>query len=156
MDTMNEDDMDTMNEDDVLRAAESILVSRRRKKPCMNQSSEVARYVRSHAFAIDRECFYVLTVDVTCRLIKMHVVTVGTVCETMVHPREVFRQAIKDNAASIILAHNHPSGDAHVSERDIAITKRLQECAKVLGITILDHVVVGDGELYSFQESGTL
>lgn len=148
--------VDTMREDDILHAADSILASRRRTKPCMNSPEAVSRYVREHALCLDRECFYVLTMNVKNRLIKMHLVALGTVCEIMVHPRDVFRPAIQDNSTSVIVAHNHPSGDSCPSEHDILTTKRLQECGKLLGVLLLDHVIVGDGEFYSFQVDGKI
>ncbi|MDR1814710.1 MAG: JAB domain-containing protein, partial [Tannerella sp.] len=76
------------------------------------------------------------------RLIEKRIVTIGTLDSSLVHPREVFADAITDRAASIVVAHNHPSGDLEVSPDDIEVTKRLQDCANLLGIRLLDHIIV--------------
>jgi DNA repair protein RadC len=145
-----------VKEDEVLLAAEKILVARRRKKPLFREPRETARYVRANAHCLDQECFYVLTLNQKNQLIKMHLISKGTVNEASVHPRDVFRVAILDNSAGIILSHNHPSGDANPSSSDFAYTKRLKECAEILGIRIIDHIIIGDGEFYSFNDKGTL
>jgi len=75
---------------------------------------------------------------------------------SLVHPREVFAQAIKVHAAALILAHNHPSGDIAPSNEDINITTRLKECGKLLGIDLLDHIIIGDGKYVSLKERGVL
>lgn len=83
-------------------------------------------------------------------------VSKGTVNQTLAMPREVFRKAIEMNASSIILAHNHPSGDTTPSDEDIALTKRMEESGSILGINVLDHFIVGHNRYYSFKENGDL
>jgi DNA repair protein RadC len=83
-------------------------------------------------------------------------VSVGSLDSSIVHPREVFEEAIKNKAASVIFAHNHPSGDPEPSEDDLAITKRLVEAGKILGIEVLDHVIVTKTGFLSFKEKGLI
>lgn len=89
-----------------------------------------------------QEHFVVMTLDGANRLIAKRIVTIGTLNASLVHPREVFADAITDRAASIIVAHNHPSGNPEPSQADIDITNRLKEAGKLIGINVLDHVVV--------------
>jgi DNA repair protein RadC len=80
-------------------------------------------------------------------------VSVGTLTASLVHPREVFREAIRSAAAAILLVHNHPSGDPAPSEDDRSVTRRLQAAGELVGIRVLDHVIVSEGGFYSFRES---
>lgn len=89
-----------------------------------------------------QEHFVCLTLDGANRLIAKRIITIGTLTASLVHPREVFADAITDRAASIIVAHNHPSGSLDPSKADREVTKRLQESAQLLGITMLDHIIV--------------
>lgn len=106
-----------------------------------------------------QEMFVILTLNVKNKLIGKHIITVGLLDTCPAHPREIFRRAILDNAANIILAHNHPSGDPAPSAEDIKLTKQLLEAGKVVGVPVIDHVIVGlspMGELshMSMRESG--
>ena len=87
------------------------------------------------------------------RILKDEVISIGTVNSNMIHPREVFRPAIECNAAAIVLAHNHPSGEATPSDEDIEITKQLVQVGKILGITVLDHVIITKGSFSSVKAS---
>ncbi len=89
-----------------------------------------------------QEYFVCLTLDGANRLIAKRIITIGTLTASLVHPREVFADAITDRAASIIVAHNHPSGSLEPSKADREVTKRLQEASELLGITLLDHIIV--------------
>ena len=101
-----------------------------------------------------QEAFVVLTLNTKNRVIKRHLVSLGTVNSTLVHPREVFCPAITDGAASIIVSHSHPSGDSSPSADDIRITKKLIEAGKIIEIPVIDHLIVGDGLPFSLRESG--
>ena len=90
-----------------------------------------------------QEEFWIVTLDTKNNPIDTHQITVGTLDAALVHPREVFRPAIKDAASSVLLVHNHPSGDTSPSREDIQVTDRLTECGKLIGIDVLDHIVVG-------------
>jgi len=103
-----------------------------------------------------KEHFIALHLDGKNRIVCFDRVSVGSLNQSVVHPREVFKSAILSSAAAIILLHNHPSGDPTPSQEDMAITKRLSEVGDLIGIRILDHVIVGDGKYLSFAERGML
>lgn len=96
-----------------------------------------------------QECFAVLTLDGANRLINNEIVFQGTLDRSIIHPREIFARAIEDRAASIIVAHNHPSGNPRPSEEDIAVTKRIQEAGELLGIKVLEHIIVTKNDQWS-------
>lgn len=105
----------------------------------------------------DRECFCVMFLNTKNRVIGLNLVSVGILDSALVHPREVFKPAILANAASIILAHNHPSGEPWPSGEDRRVTRTLCEAGKILGIEVLDHIIVGErGDYLSFKELGYL
>jgi len=106
--------------------------------------------------AYDREHFIVLYLDRKGGLIVKEHVSVGGLHSSIVHPREVFKTAVKRSAASIILAHNHPSGDPAPSREDIDITRRLVEAGGIMGIEVLDHVVIGENTYCSLKEKGLI
>lgn len=93
----------------------------------------------------DREHFVAVLLDVKNRIIGIHTVSIGILNATMVCPREVFKAAILANAASVIVGHNHPSGDPTPSPEDIEVTKTLKEAGRLLGIEVLDHLIIGEG-----------
>lgn len=116
---------------------------------------DVVRLVGPALHGLKREMFVVLLLNTRHRILKMETVSVGSLSASIVHPREVFRTAIQAAAASMILVHNHPSGDPQPSEDDIEITMRLRQAGQTLGIEVLDHVVIGgNGTHYSFRENG--
>ena len=98
------------------------------------------------------ERFVVLLLDGRHRPLGVTLVSKGTLTASLVHPREVFKVAIAANAQAVIIAHNHPSGDSAPSSEDKEVTRRLIDAGKLLGIPVLDHIVLGDGEYYSFKE----
>jgi DNA repair protein RadC len=99
-----------------------------------------------------QEEFHVVTLDVQLGVVGTHLISVGTLDRSLVHPREVFRPAIKDAAKSILLVHNHPSGDPTPSEEDLAVTSRLEQAGSTLGVPVLDHIVVGRGGEVSIRD----
>ena len=101
-----------------------------------------------------QECFVTLTLDTKNRIIDKHLVTLGTLNASLAHPREVFKTAILDAAASIILAHNHPSGDPTPSAEDIRVTRQLVEVGRQVEIQILDHIIIGRPDHISLRETG--
>ena len=103
-----------------------------------------------------KEHFLVLTLNSINEVIAVRIVTIGLLNQSLVHPREVFWWAIKDNAAYIVLAHNHPSGNNNPSEEDLDITAKLVEASKIMGIDILDHIIFSKYGYYSFREDGKL
>ena len=103
-----------------------------------------------------QEEFVVITLNGGHEVIRVRSILKGLVNLTLVHPREVYRMAIKDNAAAIILSHNHPSGNFAPSQEDIKLTKRLISAGKIIGIEVLDHIVIARRGYYSFLEEGKL
>jgi DNA repair protein RadC len=102
------------------------------------------------------EVFGILCLTTKRRLIGYHEVSRGQLDATLVHPREVFKVALLANAAAIVLAHNHPSGDPTPSDDDRQLTRRLVAAGEVLGVEVLDHIVVGDAEFVSLRHAGPL
>jgi len=110
-----------------------------------------------HEFRDSRkEYFLTLLLDGKNRIIRRVQVSEGSLNQSIVHPREVFIPAVKESAAAVILVHNHPTGDPAPSSEDIAITRRLKEAGEIIGIKVLDHIIIGDGEYLSFVERGLL
>lgn len=110
-----------------------------------------------HEFRDSRkEYFLILLLDGKNRIIRRVQISEGSLNQSIVHPREVFSPAVKESAAAVILVHNHPTGDPAPSSEDIAITRRLKEAGEIMGIKVLDHIIVGDGEFMSFVERGLL
>lgn len=105
---------------------------------------------------LDREQLRVYFLDCRHGLIGWEVVSQGTINASLAHPREVFKGAILSNAAAIIIAHNHPSGDPSPSDEDVRLTKRIKEAGHIMGIELLDHVIVGEQGSYSFTTAGAL
>ena len=103
-----------------------------------------------------KETFVTLLLDTKNRVFRELTVSEGTLTASLVHPREVFAAAIRENACGIICVHNHPSGDPTPSPRDIEITRRLHETSRLTGIRMLDHIIIGDGRYYSFADEGKL
>jgi DNA repair protein RadC len=103
-----------------------------------------------------KEHFVVLYVNTRNQVILKEVVSIGTLNASLVHPREVFEPAVRTLAAGIILAHNHPSGEAEPSDADIAVTKRMCEAGKLMGIEVLDHIIITKGKWYSFRDHGSM
>ncbi|MDR5639858.1 MULTISPECIES: DNA repair protein RadC [unclassified Thermosynechococcus] len=102
------------------------------------------------------ERFAVLLLDVRHRLLGSHVITVGTATETLVHPREVFREAVRRNASRLIIAHNHPSGSLAPSQADLDLTKQILQAGQIMGIPVLDHLILGNGDYQSLRETTSL
>ncbi len=103
-----------------------------------------------------KEMFLTLHLDGKNRIICMDVVSIGSLNQSIVEPRSVYQTACLSNAAALILVHQHPTGDPSPSSEDITITRRLKEAGEIMGIKVLDHIVVGDGEYFSFTERGLL
>jgi len=103
-----------------------------------------------------QEYFVCISLNGANEVIEKRVVTIGLLDKSPVHPREVFADVIADRAASVIFAHNHPSGDLHPSENDLRIHEQLADAGNILGIRILDHVIVTRKSYFSFQESGLI
>jgi DNA repair protein RadC len=115
---------------------------------------DVHPLLREEFRGLDRERFLALYLDTRHRIVAAETVSIGSLNASLVHPREVFKPAVAMSAAAVIVAHNHPSGDPSPSGDDLDLTARLDHCGDLLGIAILDHLVVGDGEIISIREYG--
>lgn len=115
---------------------------------------ETAEFLLPQYGARPVEQFGAVLLDVKCRVLRTVLLSVGALDASVVHPREVFREATTAGAAAVIVFHNHPSGDPEPSPEDIALTGRLVRAGQVLGIELVDHVILGDGRYYSFKEAG--
>lgn len=114
----------------------------------VRRSQDVADFMAPLAASLDREHFWVLLLNGKNTVIGLNLVAVGSLTAALVHPREVYVAAILGKAASIVLVHNHPSGDPAPSSEDLALTRRLREVGDLVGIRVLDHIVLGDGGAY--------
>ncbi|HIE5389015.1 TPA: RadC family protein [Enterobacter cancerogenus] len=119
-------------------------------------SSSVRDWLRLQLATLDREAFTVLWLDNQHRLIAHDTLFLGTINSITVHPREVVKSGLKNNAAAAVLAHNHPSGEAEPSQADRLITERLKQSLDLVDIRLLDHLVVGGMDIVSFAERGWL
>jgi len=126
------------------------------KKISLTSPEAVADFLRQKIGRENKEYFFILVLDTRNNLIKDITVSIGTLNANLVHPREVFKEAIQFNAAQVIVAHNHPSGDPEPSEDDLEITKRLIKAGKILGIEVLDHIIVTKNDFLSFKEKGLI
>ena len=113
---------------------------------------DVVQILRPALDGLDQEAVAVLHLGARHQLLRVQVVALGSLNAAAVHPREVFRGAIADGAAAVVLGHNHPSGSPEPSADDVRLTKRLAACGETLGVALLDHIVLGDGSFVSLRE----
>lgn len=118
--------------------------------------SDCVAYLSAELKHLTQEHFVVLLLDTKNYIIAKRTIFIGSLNKAIVHPREVFKEAIKRSSASVICVHNHPSGDPTPSEQDIQLTHRLYEAGELLGIKVLDHIIIGDEQFVSLKEKGYL
>ena len=121
------------------------------KQPVLTNTAEVVSLVQGRLRGKKKEHFMALLLDTRGQLIRIAEVSVGSLDSSIVHPREVFKEAISASAASVIFVHNHPSGDSEPSKDDIGLTKRLAEAGEIMGIDVLDHIIVCDHSYLSLK-----
>ena len=102
----------------------------------------------------EKEHYYVMHLNVRSRVLMVELVTVGTVSSSLVHPRETYRRAVIAGSASIIIAHNHPSGEVDPSDEDMKVTRAMFDAGNILGITMLDHIIFTKDTYFSFKKNG--
>jgi DNA repair protein RadC len=124
----------------------------------VSSPGDALRVVANELKGYDREVFAVLNLKTNGRPINLNICSVGTLDASLVSPREVFKSCILSNAAAFIAIHNHPSGTAAPSKEDMAITEKLSDCARLMDIRMLDHIIIAGetGELFSFKEKGLI
>jgi DNA repair protein radc len=125
-------------------------------RPVIRKPEDAAKLVMEDLRSELKEHFVCLFLNTKNQVLARETLSVGTLNASLVHPREVFRPAIKRGSASIICLHNHPSGDPTPSPEDISLTRRLHEAGSLIGIDVLDHIVIGDGRFVSLKEQGYL
>lgn len=147
----------------VMEVARRVLTQEGGVEPLLDSPERIRAHLLPYASGLDVEKFWVLCLNRKNRLIKQIEVTSGTATGSLVHPREVFREAIRQSATAVICAHNHPSGDPSPSKPDIQVTRELREAAKLLDIDLLDHIIMGHPRLdpngtgfYSFRMAGLI
>ncbi|QPQ37756.1 MULTISPECIES: RadC family protein [unclassified Lysinibacillus] len=123
-------------------------------KYTVRSPQDAAAYLMPDMTSLSQEHFVVLFLDVKNQIIHKKTIFIGGLNASIVHPREIFREAVKRSAASIICAHNHPSGVPTPSPEDIEVTKRIQEAGFIIGIELLDHIIIGDHQFTSLKEKG--
>lgn len=125
-------------------------------KMSVKSHQDVIKLVKEKLKDKKKEHFLILSLDTRSNLIKIANISTGTLDANLVHPREVFKEAIQSLASSIILVHNHPSGNPEPSDADIEITRRIIETGKIIGIGVLDHIIIAENNSLSFKEKGIL
>ncbi|HUD19264.1 MAG TPA: DNA repair protein RadC [Patescibacteria group bacterium] len=126
------------------------------KKITLNSLKSVANYLQMSIGRKKKEYFVMLSIDSRNNLIKVSNISVGSLNESVVHPREVFKEAIQSSAAQILIAHNHPSDNPEASPEDVALTRRLVEVARIFDIQLLDHIIVTKNNFFSLKEQNLI
>lgn len=147
----------------VMEVARRVVGQQAGEAPLLNRADLVASHLQPVARGLSVEKFWVLCLNRKNRLLRRVEISSGTATAALAHPREVFREAIRESATAVICAHNHPSGDPAPSAADVHLTRQLREAAKAIDIDLLDHVIVGrpladpgGRGYYSFREAGVL
>ncbi|MBE6022843.1 MAG: JAB domain-containing protein [Cellulosilyticum sp.] len=140
----------------VLELSKRIAQDKRQPRIKISDPRTLAEYFMEILRHEKSECFVVTFIDAKCKLMGYQMVSKGSLTASIVHPREVFKLAIQKSAHSIIVLHNHPSGDPTPSSEDLQITKRLKTVGEVVGIPLLDHIIIGDNSYKSLREESYL
>ena len=127
-----------------------------KNKAIIKSPEDVSRLLMEELRYLNKEHFFVLLLNTKNHLLRKELISVGSLNSSIVHPREVFNMAIKVSCSSMILVHQHPSGDPEPSREDIETTEKLINAGNILGIKVLDHIIIGDGRYVSFKEQGLM
>ncbi|MCK8825598.1 RadC family protein [Fuchsiella alkaliacetigena] len=122
----------------------------------IRSAQDVSNLLLAKLSFLQKENFVIILLDTKNQLISIEEISIGSLNNSIVHPREVFKPAIKRSSAAIILAHNHPSGNPEPSTEDIKVTQRLQKAGELIGIEVLDHLIIGEQNYISLREQGYL
>ena len=140
----------------ILEICQRVLSQRMAEKNVINSPTATRQYLQLHFRGLQREEFACLFLDTRHRVLALETLFQGTIDSAVIYPREVVKRALELNAAAVIISHNHPSGDASPSEADIRITHEIRDALKLLDIRLLDHMVIGKGEVVSLAERGLI
>ncbi|MDD4363133.1 MAG: DNA repair protein RadC [Atribacterota bacterium] len=132
-------------------AQEKILPGKRIQK-----AQDVVDYYYAEMRDKKKELFHIVLLDIRYQIIRDVLVSMGSLSETIVHPREVMKEVVKESAAAVIFLHNHPSGNPQPSQQDITLTDRLCKSCQVMGVKVLDHIIIGEDQFYSFAQMGQI
>jgi DNA repair protein RadC len=136
----------------ILEFSKRVKVKSLKKKPLKN-GQDVFDYASPKLSGLKQEHFMAILLDTKNHVINDQIISIGTLNSSIIHPRDIFKSAIKESANAIILVHNHPSGDPEPSEEDKATTEKIMQVGELMGIKILDHVIIGNNSHYSFQSA---
>lgn len=139
-----------------LEIANRLVLSRSEDRQIIHNPEDAANLLMTEMRWLQKEYFRVLLLNTKHHVLAMPTISVGSLDASIVHPRELFKEAIRHSAAAMILVHNHPSGDPAPSAEDIAITKRLVQVGQLMDIAVIDHIIIGDGRYVSLKEKGIL
>lgn len=120
----------------------------------IKSAEELFKRIQRVDIDYSKEHFIEITLNTKHQIIDYHIISIGILDASLIHPREVFRPAIRDNAQSIIIAHNHPSGDLHPSDADKEVTRLLKQAADIIGIPLLDHIIFNETSFHSLRDEG--
>ena len=140
----------------ILEICQRVLSQRMAERSVINSPSTTRQYLQLHFRGLQREEFACLFLDTRHRVLTLETLFQGTIDSAAIYPREVVKRALELNAAAVIISHNHPSGDPQPSESDIRITHEIRDALKLLDIRLLDHIVIGKGEVVSLAEHGLI
>ena len=129
--------------------------NRRYQRKVLRSSVDVSELLKSELSSFDREAFIVISLDIKFHITNISYVSIGNVSQTALNASNVFKPALLSNASSVIVAHNHPSGDPNPSPADVSATDMLVKAGKILGIKVMDHLIIGD-TVFSFYENGLM
>jgi len=130
----------------------SLTVEERYRKTEISSPEVLCEIIRNKITDYSKEHFFVVSLNSRSKLINIESITIGILTASLVHPRETFSSAIRNHATQIIIAHNHPSGEAYPSEEDMKVTRRILEASKIMGIELIDHLIITSNGFYSFRK----
>lgn len=128
--------------------------SRKEERYTIRSPKDAAMYLMDELSGINQEHFVVAYLNIKNQVIHKETVFIGSLNASVVHPREIFHAGVKHSAASLVVYHSHPSGNPGPSPEDLEVTKRLMECGNIMGMELLDHIIIGDGNYISLKEKG--
>ena len=140
----------------VIEIAKRVRMQQSEEKITLDNPASIADYFMGQMRYLNQEHLYVCLFDTRCHYIGQQLISIGTIDMAVFSPREIFREAIKRSAASIVLLHNHPSGDPEPSDSDCEATRQCVIAGAMLGIQVLDHIIIGDNNYYSFMKNGQM
>ena len=122
----------------------------------IHKAQDIVDYYYAEIRDQKKELFHIVLLDIRYQIIRDVLISMGSLTETTVHPREVLKEVVRESAAAVIFLHNHPSGDPQPSQQDIELTNRLCESCQMMGVKVLDHIIVGEDRFYSFARMGKI